>query len=479
MFFLQCEYMKKIQKIKASFTHQLLDRGKIILFITNVVLGILTSIFIGSLSNTLHVSKFFNPKIDKLIKAESEKIVKKYIECHTGTSNACKELEEKITDKIIFIDIDDTTFSAWGEPVLTPRDKLADLIKIAAENSPKVIILDILLYDRACNIFEDEVLIDTLTSVSNKDTIIIFPYTFSTNKIIKRSKITELEPLIDKSPNFYRGLPLIMASGDGIIRYFSGYQVVKDKNDKETVLWNVSVLATVLYTNNFTKLKDQENKILDIHEEKKKDYKVTINLSENKRIDITSEDIYTNRIRFFMRPPDFYDESKKGNLSLSQRRLVDILITDADSKNEEYIKGKIVIIGNSSLDKGDNLLTPVGYMKGMYVIGNSLNTLIHNDLQMTTSHRLSNVLFEFPILIFFAFHFTFLFSFNKDSIREWTYILIPSLIMITLYVLFLRESFLKLLLVFSILVILNKLRNSVISFEKYFKKIMKTIMRRK
>ncbi|MCP5062112.1 MAG: CHASE2 domain-containing protein [Ignavibacteriae bacterium] len=471
--------MKKIQKIKESYTHQLLDRGKIILFITNVLLGILTSIFLGSLANTVHVSKYFNPKIDKLIKAESEKIVKKYIECHTGTSNACKELEEKITDKIIFIDIDDTAFSAWGEPVLTPRDKLANLIKIVAENNPEVIILDILLYDKARNIFDDEVLIEALENISNKDTIIIFPYTLSTNKIIKRSKITELESLIDKSHNFYRGLPLIMASGDGIIRYFSGYQVVKDKNDEKTVLWNVSVLATALYTNNFTKLKDQEKKILEIHEKKKKDYKVTINLSENKRIDITSEDIYTNRIRFFMRPPDLYNESRKGNLSLSQRRLVDLLLTDADSKNKDYIQGKIVIIGNSSLHKGDNFLTPVGYMKGMYVIGNTLNTLIHDDLQMTTSHRLSNVLFEFPILILFAFHFTFLFSFNKDSIKEWTYILVPSLIMITLYVLYSREAFFKLLLVISVLIIFNKWRNRLtITFEKHFKKIIKTILRR-
>ena len=409
---------------------------------------------------------------DKMIKFESEKIVKKYRECKTGNENACIELKKKMTGNIIFFDIDDRTFLEWEEPVLTPRDKLADLIKIAASNSAKVIVLDILLYDKACNPDEDNKLIATLKSLSNKEINVLFPYTLSRNKKIKRSKIDGLDDLIDKSINFYIGLPIIMASEDGVIRYFSGYQVAKDKNDESKVLWDISVLATALFFDNFNELRDKEEMILN---EEIKDHRLRINLSEEKKIYIKSDDIYTNRIRFFMRPPDLYGEDKKGNLSLAQRMVVDLLITNADNKNEEYIKGKIVIIGNSSLWKGDTYFTPVGYMKGMYIIGNSINTIIHNALQITPSQRLIYIFAEIPLILIIAF----LFSFKKGTFNDWLFALIPIFILLLIYIFYSKEVFFKLLLVISVMLIYNKWKNNITTFfGTIFKKSKKLLWRK-
>lgn len=451
--------MKILQRLKESLAPQILDRGRIILLITNVILGILISIFLALAGNTQFVEKKLNPIIDKLIKNESNEIVNKYIECNTGKIEACKELEDKMTDNIIFFDIDNKTYLEWKEPVLTPRHNLAYLIKIAAENTAKVITLDILLYDKAFNPEEDKKLVETLKGLRNTDIKIIFPCTISQNKEIKRSKIDDFDDLIDKNPNFYRGLPLIMASEDGVVRYFSGYQIVKDNNGEHKVLWGVPVLAAALYTNNFNELKDKEKKILDGII---KDNELTINLSEEKKIYITSEDIYTNRLRYFMRPPDPYDEDKQGNLSLAKRRTADLLLANADTMNEEYMEGKIVIIGNSSLSKGDTYLTPVGYMKGMYIIGNSINTIMHIDLQIIPSQGLIYLFIEAFIIIFVSFVFSF-----KKGFNEGFFPLIPIFVLIipfledfildkiTVYLFSKKGVFLKVLLVISVMSIFN------------------------
>lgn len=43
----------------------------------------------------------------------------------------------------VFLDIDERTYQAWGEPFITPRDKLLQLLNFAVQRQPQIIIVDI------------------------------------------------------------------------------------------------------------------------------------------------------------------------------------------------------------------------------------------------------------------------------------------------------------------------------------------------
>ena len=43
----------------------------------------------------------------------------------------------------VYLDVDEETYVRWGEPVLIPRDKLATLLRLAIEEKPKIVIVDV------------------------------------------------------------------------------------------------------------------------------------------------------------------------------------------------------------------------------------------------------------------------------------------------------------------------------------------------
>jgi hypothetical protein len=121
-----------------------------------------------------------------------------------------------------------------------------------------------------------------------------------------------------------------------------------------------------------------------------------IKLNSNKEIEISSdqEDFYRNRIRFFLIPRDTFSKYPAGNLFE--------WVNEGDEINFVDFKDKVVIIGNSHPEAGDIHLTPVGYMPGMYIIGNAINTIL---LGLQPSHPpiLLNMLIEWGVIILSAF----------------------------------------------------------------------------
>ena len=45
--------------------------------------------------------------------------------------------------EIAWIDVDEKTYREWGEPLMTRRDKLADLIDFAMQHEPRAVIVDV------------------------------------------------------------------------------------------------------------------------------------------------------------------------------------------------------------------------------------------------------------------------------------------------------------------------------------------------
>ena len=151
---------------------------------------------------------------------------------------------------------------------------------------------------------------------------------------------------------------------DRIVRYWVPFETVRNGND-DSVLWNLSFLITMLNEGKEKEIKELEKTIKagrfnNVHHFKL-DYNRVITISPEK------DEIYRNRIRFLLVPKNTLLGHMGGNL-------FDTVYQYNEIKHAS-VKDKIVIVGNSSPDAGDIHPTPVGNMAGIFIIGNTVNTI--------------------------------------------------------------------------------------------------------
>ena len=85
-------------------------------------------------------------------------------------------------------------------------------------------------------------------------------------------------------------------------------------------------------------------------------------------------------------------------------------IDSFDEIGGAIFRDKIVIIGNSSPDKGDIHRTPVGDMTGMFLLGNAVNTIL-NTAQVKHPQMWLGYLIELCVIVAAAYLFLYLMSF--------------------------------------------------------------------
>jgi len=132
-------------------------------------------------------------------------------------------------------------------------------------------------------------------------------------------------------------------------------------------------------------------------------------MGHSRRIAISAdrEDIYHNRIRFFLIPKQTISWHPGGNLFSTLYQI--------DEAKHADFKDKIVIIGNSSPEAGDTHYTPVGDLAGMFIIGNVINT-ISLGIQPSRTPLVLNILIEIVIIIIAAYVFLYFHSFVAQMI---------------------------------------------------------------
>jgi CHASE2 domain-containing sensor protein len=346
------------------------EKEKQLSFLINIGLGIILGVAFFFILRLQFMEGLFNSTMDKLIKKEATAFMKiTSAECRRPDDVECDRLRRKLSHDILFIDIDNDTYSGWGEPLFIPRNKIARFLKLADKNKAKVVALDILFDYPSNNPGEDAELRRCLENITKRKSSLKIIFPMSKSSINNNIKKNIFDELIDKNPNFYRAFPYASLSrSDRVVRYIRFYDIAK-RNGRNVVLWGVPVLSVALFTNDVSKLRALEPEILDDFGHQRTE-KYTIELSNNAMLEIANNELFSNRIRFALIPPGTFGSD--GNL-FSER-----ILPDEIEALQQELRDKIVIIGTSSPEKEGWYRTPVGGMAGIYIIGNAMNVLLGN-----------------------------------------------------------------------------------------------------
>jgi CHASE2 domain-containing sensor protein len=370
------------------------SRKKKIQFLINVSVGVVIAVFFHFLENTDWGESTINKAFDFVIRREAERSA-------ATAANLTSQRNTRASDRIVFVEIDDGTYKKWGEPLLTPREKLADLVRMACDGGAKVIVLDVLLEDRdCCNPGSDAKLRSVLQEVTQKrlPVKVIFPVRIGHDGGFQKRNLCE--DLVASNANFYFATANISATvTDRIIRYWVPFETARfGKSD--SVLWNMSLLAPVLYEGKEGEMQKLASQIKNgaFH----KTYHFKLHNSATVAISPDSEDIYRNRIRFLLIPKNALPYHPGGNLFDAAYGI--------DEAKHAAFKDKIVIIGNSSPDVGDIHPTPIGNLAGMFIVGNAINTIL-SGIQPSHPPLLVNLLIEAVIITMSGFLFLYFHSF--------------------------------------------------------------------
>jgi hypothetical protein len=388
-------------------------------FIINVCVGIVIAVIFQILSHGHTMEKGLNRAMDALIRKETTALLASSKRCMEGSGAVygdCAVVRSKFSQKVIFIDIDHDTYLRWGEPLLMPRDQLAHFLHLAEKNKARAVIFDILFDYPSPRPAEDRILRKALEEMTRNRSPLHVVFPVLTSRIDGTLKKGVFDGLIDKNPNFHRGLPYVSFSRtDRVVRYLRYYEITKGLDGKPRVLWSTPLLSVVLFTGDAEKLASLEESILRDREQKR-DEAYRLSLSTGVTLDISNHELYSNRIRFSLIPPGVLDG--QGNLFTER------LLPDELEALQSELRNKIVVVGTSSADKEGWYVTPVGDMPGMYIIGNGINMIL-GGWQVRDAPRWLGIVLQGLVIIFAAF---MLVNFKGRAMRIVSMILIACLV---------------------------------------------------
>jgi hypothetical protein len=352
-------------------------------FLINIAIGIAIIAILQLYENTDFGEDSINRAFDYIIAKEAA--------ASAGLGNISAANPKNAAMQISFIDLG-RSFKENEPPLLTPRDELAKVIEAAFKGKAKVIVLDILLEKNdCCNPGHDQELRRVFQDIIGQGSPmkIVFPMRIGRDGMVKKNLFADL---IEKHPNFYPAFPAISATAsDRIVRYWIPYETTAG-NDKYPLLWNAAFLGAMLAHGKEDELKTISQRIAA--QNSPKSYSIKIGNSKEIVISYNRDDVYRNRIRFFLIPENTLSAYPGGNLFE--------LVNGMNELDYVNFKDKVVIIGNTHPDAGDTHLTPAGEMAGMYIVGNAMNT-IAMGLQPAHSSIILNIVIELLVIILAAY----------------------------------------------------------------------------
>ncbi len=375
--------------LRRFFDFRLFGREKRIRLLLNLLVGILTVFILGKITQSRWGEGNLNLALDFFIQSEAE-------------GEAAKAAP---SDKIAYVDIDYDTYRGWGEPLLTPKNHLAEIIRGAARGKAKVIVLDILLEHPDREPGHDEALRQAVVEAASAGLKLIFPVRIGVKGDRKRNV---LDDLIDADPgHLFRGVPYLSATPDDrIVRHWRLSSRFFPMNATQpAILWGTPFLGAVLACGREGSLGALEDFLSRRGPATANNHLFNFELGTGTNLLLSrkSTDFFLQRIRFSMIPRGVIPRFPEGNVQGLSVKEVEELCTDPDIA-ASFFQDRLVVVGNSSPDCGDIHPTPLGAMPGMFVMGNSINTIL-SGIQPSPSSDLVDILVELAAVVLGAFLF--------------------------------------------------------------------------
>jgi CHASE2 domain-containing sensor protein len=373
-------------------------------FFVNLGIGIGIVILLHFLQHTRWGEGTLDHFFDLFIRSESSKAVR---------------IQNDIqSSPLLFVDIDHKTYKEWGEPLITPRDKLARILRILHEGEAKLIVLDILLEGRDARPENDRLLLDVLRDIqldAQGTTKIIVPQRIGVEGDLKPALFDALfekpnEPQGRGPQNIYRATPTLSATGsDNVVRYWNLYEEYRGEDGRPGIIWGYPITAVLLAVEGDLRKLGPFEEILRRSAGRHGGGYRSLDLANGKAIKLPYDKahLYLQRLRFLLVPErSIKDASAEAGDGIEGN----LFQTVISFKELEYYQGsfkeKIVIVGNSSPDVGDIQRTPVGEMAGMYVIGNSIHTILVKEQPSPPPVWLS-IIMETAVIVLAAYVFLY------------------------------------------------------------------------
>jgi hypothetical protein len=393
-----------LRRIYLVFDFRKYSKRKRIHFLINLVIGVLIVLLFHFIEDTTWGESTLDTFLDRFILSESIK-----------ASQEAKSIQEA---RILFIDIDDQTMHAWGDPLLTPRDKIAEIIDLAYAGEARAIVLDIVLEEKdCCNEKGDQYFADTLKKIlldsKNTNTKIVFAQTVGKDGHLNNTLLDDLygfQESIGQSQErkFYRGSPRVgLSPYDSVVRYWDSYETYIGQDGQRTILWGLPMIATGIAAG--SDLHELESYGQELLKNRKEGHVKKIRLGEGQWVKMSprKSDRYLQRMRFELVPDMGLDdegsmEQKEISSNLGETKIA----YDEIKYYQQYLRDRIIVVGNSSAAMGDIHKTPIGRMPGMYIHGNAVHTLLYGR-QPSPPPAIISILIEAVVIILAAYAFLY------------------------------------------------------------------------
>lgn len=289
-----------------------------------------------------------------------------------------------VTAPFVVIDFKQADLHAWNYPALTPRDKLATVLRLAASGGPRLIVVDIDLGPRGFE-KDDAALKDALTDLAKaKDVPILFvrqPLARSDEAEPATLQLTRFDDVMANSPNMHWVSALSMPDEDQVLRRY----YLKTRTcpaDSTMYLPGVQIASCAVLEHRYRNLQTALRKAPQCPKAERHLAATFTCAGHNWAIgdpDATAEIGFTIRHN----PPE---GKLRPQIAISgHHEPVDELevldagpllrhLADVDARDQ--FAGRIVVIGSSALSQGDIRRTPLGDMPGMYVIVNAIRSAL-------------------------------------------------------------------------------------------------------
>lgn len=305
---------------------------------------------------------------------------------------------------IAWIDIDEKTYQKWEEPLYTPRDKLAGLIRYAGNSDAMAVIVDIDVSRSSPEPHSDKILLEQIeTHASEGGPPLVLVRTFrqpiensAPQKWLEaRSSFLENSDIIREANNIFWASTLFLMDDDRMIRRWRLWEPSCTENNQGVVIPSAQLLIASLARKDTSAKSAVDDLEMDLRRftpghcgaqsQSTPGFSPT---TDNELSSIHVGDLKLDSAPTSIQQRLIYNISPNkvpsGKLSGSEEiapllvRLSAEPILDPSKKiDKNWLNNRIVIIGSSYVDAKDIHSTPLGELAGPMILANAINSLMH------------------------------------------------------------------------------------------------------